>query len=120
MKSLLAVGFGGFLGSAARYAIGIAFAKTTISQFYLGTLSVNLIGCFLIGIFYGYTSKWNNDLMLFLMVGICGGFTTFSSFSLDGLKLLKYKMHADFLIYTSTSMIGGLLLCILGYYLTNR
>ena len=120
MKGFLVVGIGGFLGSIARYGVGIALAKTTINQFYLGTLSVNLIGCFLIGIFYGYASRWSNEALLFLMVGICGGFTTFSSFSLDGMKLLKYKMYVDFIIYTSTSMIGGLLLCILGYYLTNR
>lgn len=120
MKDLLIVGIGGFLGSIARYSTALASAKYFSEKLYTGTLLVNLTGCLLIGLLSGALIKTNNQTSLFLIAGFCGGFTTFSTFALDGLKLLKSGLIAQFILYSSLSMVGGLILCLVGFYLTNK
>ena len=120
MKELLIVGLGGFVGSSARYAVFLLSAKSFIDKPYIGTLIVNLVGCLLIGLLSGGFIKMNNQTGLFLIAGLCGGFTTFSTFALDGFKLLRDGLVLQFAIYASLSMICGLLLCIAGFYLTNK
>ena len=114
------VGLGGFLGSICRYGIAMGTTKILSMKFYTGTLTVNLLGSFLIGILVAYFSKNQSQFSTFLIAGFCGGFTTFSTFSLDGLKLLRQNMYLEFLSYASISMIGGLLLCFLGFYFFNK
>lgn len=120
MKELLFVGLGGFFGSVFRYGIAIIFSKHLELAFQVSTLIVNLVGSFLIGILAAVLTKSPSHLNLILMVGFCGGFTTFSTFSLDGLKLLRQNLFFDFFLYASISMIGGLTLCYLGYYFSSR
>lgn len=120
MKDLLYVGLGGFIGSIFRYGVGLATLRIFEQKFYMGTLLVNLIGSLLIGILFAIFSKQQTNLSLFLIAGFCGGFTTFSTFSLEGLKLLKQNLYVDFFAYASISTLGGLLLCFLGYYLFSR
>ena len=120
MKGLLLVGFGGFVGSILRYGVSLVSSKYFESSFYVGTLTVNLIGSLLIGIFFALFAKQQNHLTLAIVTGFCGGFTTFSTFSLDGLKLLKQSLYLEFVTYTSISLIGGLLLCFLGFYLFHK
>jgi CrcB protein len=89
-------------------------------QFPLGTFSVNLIGCFLIGAFVGLAEKGNilsPETRLFLITGICGGFTTFSTFSYDNIALLKSGEWFFFLLYIFGSVILGLLATYLGLLL---
>ena len=87
----LFVGLGGFIGATARYWLGQVFSFVS-PQFPLVTLCINLLGSFLIGVVSEASvqcSGMNRNLALFLKVGVCGGFTTFSSFSLETLELLE-------------------------------
>ena len=112
MRPILFVGIGGGLGSIFRYLVQIFIGRHVQVVFPLGTFLVNCSGCFLIGIFYslstkyaGFTPEWR----LFLITGICGGYTTFSTFSYDGLILLRQGSGFSFLIYMLGSVVLGLL-----------
>lgn len=120
MKDILMVGLGGFIGSAARYGVYIFTAKLYADKPYSGTLVVNLAGCLLIGLLSGGAIKLNNQASLLLIAGLCGGFTTFSAFALDGLKLIREGLILQFVMYASVSMIGGLIVCLAGFYLTYK
>ena len=122
MKHLLLVGLGGFIGSVARFLV----SKLNLSWHFLsipmGTLTVNVLGSFIIGILVGISAKSDlisTDLRLFLMVGFCGGFTTFSSFSNENLMLMQNGQVFTVLIYTSLSILLGFLDVYLGYIFTN-
>ena len=91
IKNTLFIGCGSFLGGAARYLVSIAM-KTVGKGFPWGTLVVNLVGCLFIGLLWGFFSKNSNESSswaLFMTVGICGGFTTFSTFSKEALMMLQ-------------------------------
>lgn len=122
MKEILFVGIGGFIGSISRYSIGLLTAKQFGTVFLNGTLFVNLLGSLLIGILAGYFAKSQQSSMtsLILITGFCGGFTTFSTFSLDNLRLLKEQMYLSFALYGVGSVVGGLVLCTLGYWIVAR
>jgi CrcB protein len=112
LKSFLLVGIGGGLGSVLRYGISAFAGKYIPLVFPVGTLLVNISGCFLIGMFYALAAKdsaFTADWRLFLITGICGGYTTFSTFSYDGLILLKQGATFSFLLYVLGSVVLGLL-----------
>jgi CrcB protein len=89
----LAVGLGGFIGAIARYAMsGFILHRVANTRFPLGTLCVNVAGCFLIGLLSGVIEKWHvlpSHTRLFLITGLLGGFTTLSSFAFETLLLLR-------------------------------
>ena len=92
MQKLLLAGLGGFIGSAARYSIGIALVRTSAAlTFPLATLLVNVLGSFLIGLLLAFPMRTmlSDDARVLLVVGVLGGFTTFSSFSADTLQLWR-------------------------------
>jgi CrcB protein len=100
-----------------RYAVQKIFASQSVAAFPTGTLVVNIAGCFLIGILWGIFSRsftWNEEIKLLLMTGFCGGFTTFSAFTLEGIGLLKENKTVLFVIYLTASVIGGLLATFIG------
>jgi fluoride exporter len=89
MQKLLLAGLGGFIGSAARYSIAVALLRASATvTFPLATLLVNVVGSFMIG-FLLATARLSDDARIFLLVGVLGGFTTFSSFSMDTLQLWR-------------------------------
>lgn len=116
---LIYVGLGGALGSMLRFSIGYFFAATRLFNVASGTLIVNLIGSFLIGLlFSGFVKSSGSELIrFFLLSGVLGGFTTFSAFSLENLHLLKEGNIKFLLFNTITQVVGGLLLAFLGYYI---
>jgi len=122
MKELLLVGFGGFIGSIARFL----FSRLNLSWHFLsipmGTLAVNVLGSLIIGFLVGLSTRSTlitNDIRLFLMVGFCGGFTTFSSFTSENLTLLQSGQVGIVLLYTGASIVLGFLSVYLGYVLSN-
>jgi fluoride exporter len=111
MRALLFVGIGGGIGSILRYVISVFIGKHIPLVFPLGTLLVNISGCFLIGVLYSMIarhSEFNPEWRLFLITGICGGYTTFSTFSYDGLILLKQGSNLSFMLYVLGSVLIGL------------
>ena len=118
MKNIFYIFLGGGLGSILRYAISKLFMADK-SSFPWSTLIANFIGCFIIGIILGWfinNNKQYSDLYVFLSIGFCGGLTTFSTFSVEGLTFLKNGELLMFVTYILISILGGLLLVTLGYY----
>jgi CrcB protein len=121
MKLLLLIGAGSFIGGGLRYLTTLWVQSRFLSAFPFGTLAVNVVGCFAIGLIFGFAEKTNlaTEWRLFLATGICGGFTTFSAFSNETLGLLREGQYAYALTYTVLSVIVGLLATFLGYALAR-
>ncbi|AMM51740.1 hypothetical protein TH61_11905 [Rufibacter sp. DG15C] len=111
MKMILAIGLGSFLGGISRYLLSLAIQTKVGTSFPFGTLGVNLIGCFLIGLVFGLAEKGNlsNEWRLFLATGVLGGFTTFSAFSYETVALLRDGQLAYAATYIAASVVIGLL-----------
>lgn len=122
MNNILLVGLGGGLGSIARYLCQRWFAVMYSHAFPWGTFAVNAAGCLLIGVFWGLSFRSfdsNESWKLFLMTGLCGGFTTFSAFTLEGIGLLKEQKLALFFAYVAGSVLVGLLATYIGMKLVR-
>ena len=120
IKDLLYIGAGGFLGSVLRYLVSVAMKSH--NAFPWGTFTVNLVGCLLIGIISGFASRHPNfpsSANLFLTVGLCGGFTTFSTFSKEALSLLQNGNIMTFCLYAIGSVVLGIAAVALGYWLAK-
>ncbi|HTD42075.1 MAG TPA: fluoride efflux transporter CrcB [Mucilaginibacter sp.] len=112
MKNLLLIFTGGGIGSLFRFGLSRFINKMTISPFPYGTFIVNIIGCFLIGFIIFYTERYGDKAeqwRFFLATGLCGGFTTFSTFSLENVQLLNDQRILLFLAYTIGSVAIGIL-----------
>lgn len=121
-KQILLVGFGGFIGSIARYFVSKLNINYDLFSIPVGTLSVNVIGSLMIGFLTGIAEK--SEILtlqwrLFLMVGICGGFTTFSSFTNENLMLMHNGQYLAVFLYTILSIILGFTAVFIGYALSN-
>jgi len=122
MKQILLVGFGGFIGSIARFFVSKLNLHWNLLSIPMGTLTVNILGSLLIGFIVGVSSKSEiitPGFRLFLMVGVCGGFTTFSSFTLENFTLMQNGQFATVLIYSGLSIFFGFLAVYLGYITSN-
>lgn len=121
-KNLLLVGLGGALGSIARY-LGQRYLSQLYPQpFPIGTFIVNILGCFLIGLFFGLANKhayFTPAFRLLLMAGFCGGFTTFSAFTLEGMQLLQQQRFLIFAFYFALSVLIGLMATFTGVWLSR-
>ena len=122
MKSFLLVFLGGGIGSSCRFLISNILNYNFKSFHYLGTFSVNMIGCILIGIVMGFLQKENNfnqNYLLLFSSGFCGGFTTFSAFANENLELIKSGNFSVFFLYVMSSVIFGIAAAYLGYLIVK-
>lgn len=117
MLGLMLVGLGGAIGAMARYGAGMAVGRLWPGTFPLATLLVNILGSVAMGIFVGLMARWlptwQAEARLFVAVGILGGFTTFSSFSLDTIVLLERGE----LLQAGGYVLLSVVVCLVGLYL---
>jgi CrcB protein len=117
LKNILLIGAGGFAGSVVRYLLSRTVELRVFTSFPLGTFAVNVIGCFIIGLLYGLTIKGtaSPEIRFLLATGFCGGFTTFSSFSLESLTLLQDGQLWFTFLYMAGSLLAGLAAVWIGF-----
>ena len=112
MINVLYVGLGGFIGSIGRYVVSLLVKQWSNQHWFpFGTMTVNVLGCFLIGLISSLLIAkgiTNDQLRLFLLVGVLGGFTTFSSFGLETIHLFKSTQSVGALV----NVLGHMVLCI--------
>jgi CrcB protein len=121
--TLLWVGLGGFLGANARYLLGRAFVERYGAAFPWGTLAINLTGAFLIGVIAEWLllrQEAPESWRLFLVVGVLGGYTTFSSYALEIVTLMRDDKLLRAMAYLLASNVAGIVLCFLGMTLVKR
>ena len=123
LTNILSIFIGGGIGAVLRYITSI-MCRNLFSLPTIGTLCVNLIGCFLIGFVFGIILNKSyiipQTLRLFITIGFLGGLTTFSTFSFETFELIKNGKVIAGLLYMAGSCLIGLILTFTGYYLTCR
>lgn len=111
-KEILFVGIGGALGSVLRFLTSRVVARYAQAEWlFLGTFVSNIIGCFLIGLFVGWMLAQNTEnesFRLLFIVGFCGGYTTFSTFAFENLRLLETNQWPLWILYTLASIAIGM------------
>jgi CrcB protein len=117
MKTFLLIGTGSAVGGICRCLVQVYMAKLVGVQFPFGTFLVNLSGCFLIGLLYGLAGRYawlTFEWRLLLITGVCGGYTTFSSFSYEAVSLLRQGSVLNFILYAAGSVVLGVLATAVG------
>ncbi len=119
----LIIGFGGFIGTILRFLLSSSIEKSFATSIPIGTILVNLIGCFLIGLLSGYFTQKLGDqtqLFFFLTIGVLGGFTTFSAIAMDSQVFIENGEYLKMLTYILVQAILGIALCLIGYNLIKN
>jgi len=121
MKLILAIGIGSFIGGISRYLLSQFIQNKFLSTFPFGTLGINILGCFLIGLVFGMSERgsFTMEWRLFLATGILGGFTTFSAFSNETVGMLRDGQYWYASVYVASSVIIGLFATFIGISLTK-
>jgi CrcB protein len=122
LKNILIVGAGGFIGSVMRYLVQIFVEKGLVSTFPWGTFVANVLGSFIIGVVFAFAEKGNLmsvEWRMFLAVGICGGFTTFSSFAFNNLMMIEERSIGQLFFNVGGSLFFGILAVYLGIILVR-
>lgn len=117
LRNILLAGTGGFIGSIMRYTVQILFEKNLSQTFPYGTMTANILGSFLIGVVFALSEKGNiitPECRIFLAVGLCGGFTTFSAFAYNNFMMIKENSFIPFLLNTGGNIFLGILAVFLG------
>lgn len=119
---MLIAGLGGFFGTCARFIINKLFVSFWDQSFPLATFIINISGCFIFGVIAGLLQKigiLNPNINAFLIVGFCGGFTTFSTFSFEAFSLLSSGEIYTSIFYVIISIIAGVLATWFGLTLSS-
>ena len=122
IRLILIVGTGGFIGTIARFFANELMKKITSINFPLATLFVNILGCLIIGVIYGLIDKGKfhePEFRLFLTTGICGGFTTFSAFSVENIIMIRNGEFLNVFAYLAISILFGFAATYLGMIAVN-
>mgnify|MGYP003316503066 CR=1 FL=1 len=122
IKSALIVGLGSFVGGALRYLLSTGMKHACTQGFPWGTLMVNLVGCLLFGVLFGLFHRWgaeHSTWYLLLTTGLCGGFTTYSTFAHESMQMLQAGDIASFATYIVASLLLGLACIVLGYWVAG-
>ena len=116
---ILLVGMGSFIGGVCRYLLSMLVQSKFSSSFPYGTLLVNLTGCLLIGILFGFfdRNQVSHEWRLLFITGVLGGFTTFSAFSVETYNLIKSGNYGSAILYVALSVILGISLTFLGAWI---
>lgn len=117
LRTILIVGSGGFIGSVMRYLVQQFVERGMSSTFPWGTLIANVAGSFIIGVVFALAQRGNllnAEWRMFLAVGLCGGFTTFSSFAYNNFTMLEDGVYAQFFLNVGGSLLLGLLAVYIG------
>jgi CrcB protein len=118
MLNVLYVGLGGFLGSALRYLVAVSLKTGIFQNFPLPTFLVNTVGALVLGFFISIgQARLGNNVFNFLVPGLLGGFTTYSTYSGETYLLIKQHLYAQATLYVLATFLGGLLAVAIGYYL---
>lgn len=117
MRILLLIGTGSFIGGVLRYSLSQFIQTKFLSAFPFGTLGVNILGCFAIGLVFALSERTNMspEMRLFLATGICGGFTTFSAFSNETFSLMRDGQLFYASAYITSSVLFGIFATFIGY-----
>jgi len=123
MNAVILVGIGGALGSIARYGSGVLVGRIWPTTFPLATMLVNIAGSLAMGLFIGWlartTPAWQADARLFVAIGVLGGFTTLSSFSLDTVSLIERGEWGQALLYVLLSVVISVAALFAGLLITR-
>lgn len=117
-KTIIAVGLGGFIGSVLRYLVSRLTTGVDFASLPLGTLTVNVLGCFVLGLLTGLFERTGNlspELRLLLTTGLCGGFTTFSTFMGENFSMARNGQFMLMAAYLIISLALGFVLFFAGY-----
>jgi CrcB protein len=117
LRQIMLVGLGSAVGGMARFLMGKWIYALYPQNFPLPTLIINILGCFLIGLIFGYSVKtgaFSAETRLFLTTGLCGGFTTFSAFAYENIQLMKTGQYTMVLVYITASVVLGIVATFLG------
>ena len=119
MRIILLIGTGSFIGGVFRYILAQFIQTKFLSTFPYGTLGINIIGSFAIGLIFALSEKTNMtpEMRLFLATGICGGFTTFSAFSSETFSMFRDGQLFYASAYITSSVLFGVLATFFGYSL---
>ncbi len=122
-KAIIAVGLGGFAGSVLRYLVSRLVSGVNFLSLPLGTLLVNVVGCFVLGLLtslFSRTQGMSPELRLLLTTGLCGGFTTFSTFMGENFEMARGGHFALLTAYVVISLAAGFVLFYAGYALSGK
>lgn len=121
MKNILFIFLGGGAGSILRYGFS-KYLNPVFANFFLGTFGANVIACFLLGMLTGlYVEKGNEDFVkYFLIIGLCGGFSTFSTFAMEFVKVNNSGEVFSSMFYVLLSLIGGIVAVVIGIGVGQR
>lgn len=123
IRTIIVVGLGGFTGSVLRYVVSQIMAHTPAASLPLGTLTVNILGCLLLGLLTGLFERHGSlspEARLFFTTGLCGGFTTFSTFMGENFAMARSGQYPLLLAYLAISLTAGFALFFAGYAISTK